>query len=80
MTILSSFPLSFFLLGPHLCCFRISETHYDSCKPFATKFEVKYKILHMTRHVEFHNEVCKIAVSTPKSGHLILRYKVQDDL
>lgn len=33
-----------------------------------------------THHVEFHNEVCKIAVSTPKSGHLILPYKVQDDL
>jgi hypothetical protein len=33
-----------------------------------------------TDHVEFHNEECKIVVSTPKSGHLILPYKVQDDL
>jgi hypothetical protein len=34
--------------GPHLCCFRISETQYDSYKPFAKKIEVKYKILHHT--------------------------------
>ncbi len=38
---------------------------------------IKFCTIH---HVEFHNEVCKIAVSTTKSGHLILPYKVQDDL
>jgi hypothetical protein len=79
MTISKLFQLSFLFQGPHLCCFRISETQYDSCKPFAKKFEVKYKILHHIM-LSFTMKVCKIAVSTPKSGHLILPYRVQDDL